>query len=434
MNHTQLQQDLNTKQATIAVVGLGYVGLPLGIELSTRYHVKGFDISDDKINDLSNNQDTTGELSSETIQNSPMSFHSDPSILSSAQVIIVTVPTPIDSSKKPDLSALISATTLIGKHLQPGAIVVYESTVYPGTTEDICIPILEKESRLQVGKEFCVGYSPERLSPGDTNYTLTKIVKVVAGYTEQTCTLLADLYGSIIPAGIHQAPSIKVAEAAKVIENTQRDLNVALMNELAIIFNRMNICTLDVINAAATKWNFIRMTPGLVGGHCIGVDPYYLTYKAEELGYHPQVILAGRRINDNMGKYIGEQTVKHLIKADKPVKGARILVLGFTFKENVSDIRNTKVIDIIHELEDYGALITVYDPMANQEETQHEYNLSLKDIGNIDDYSAIILAVAHKKLQPVINAINTKLNQVIIDIKGILKNNPDITKGHYFSL
>ena len=415
-------------QSKVAVVGLGYVGLPLACEFGKRFPVIGFDISQKKINELTGHLDITGELSQKELASTKVQYTADPQLLSEAEVIIVSVPTPIDQHNQPDLSPLQSASTMIGRHLQKGTVVVYESTVYPGVTEEVCVPILEAMSGLKFGSEFTVGYSPERISPGDKERTLTKITKVVSGSDASTLQFLSQLYGSIILAGIHEASSIKVAEAAKVIENTQRDLNVALMNELSIIFNKMGINTQDVLAAAGTKWNFIKMTPGLVGGHCIGVDPYYLTFKAQELGYHPEVILAGRRINDSMGKYIAEQTIKLLIRTDKPVKGARILIMGITFKENVSDIRNSKVIDIINELKDYGIEILVTDPLADGDEVFHEYGLRLVNLSDISNVDGIIHAVPHAQFENLtLKDLQKKIkcspnNGVFIDIKGTYLN------------
>ena len=360
--------DIKNGYARIAVVGLGYVGLPLAAAFGRHVPVIGFDISATKVAELERGHDSTGELTSDDLAATQISYTTDPSCLKNASFIIVTVPTPLRDDKTPDLSPLQAASTTIGRNLKPGSIVVYESTVYPGVTEDVCVPILEAESGLQCGQDFKVGYSPERINPGDKVHTVDKIIKVVSGQDEETLNTVALVYGTVVTAGVHRASSIKVAEAAKVIENTQRDLNIALMNELALIFDKLGISTSEVLEAAGTKWNFLRFTPGLVGGHCIGIDPYYLTYKAESIGYYPQVILSGRRINDGMGKYIAETTIKKMIEADKPVKGSRVLVLGLTFKENVPDIRNTRVIDIIEELRSYGVEPLVHDPMANADE------------------------------------------------------------------
>jgi UDP-N-acetyl-D-glucosamine/UDP-N-acetyl-D-galactosamine dehydrogenase len=424
--NANLFDQLCSGTAKIAIVGLGYVGLPLACEFAKRYSVIGFDISEKKIDSLVNGIDPTGELSPAELAQAKVTFSLNPSILSEASVIIVTVPTPIDRHNTPDLSPLAGASHLIGTHMTKGTVIVYESTVYPGVTEEYCVPILEATSQLIYGVDFTVGYSPERLNPGDKNHTVDKIVKVVSGSTPDTLKFVSTLYGSIIHAGIHEAPSIKVAEAAKVIENTQRDLNVALMNELSIIFNKMGINTLDVIEAAATKWNFIKMFPGLVGGHCIGVDPYYLTFKAQELGYHPEVILAGRRINDNMGKYIAEQTIKQMINADISIKGATVLVLGITFKENISDIRNSKVIDIIRELTGYGVNVLVADPHANSADIYHEYNVNLTAISDIHRVDSVVVAVPHflfKKDDTLSKLLSRTLSPqgLVVDIKGGFK-------------
>ena len=388
--------DIRKKQATIALVGLGYVGLPLAAAFGRKTKVIGFDISSQKIDELRQGFDATGELSSDDLASTQIDLTDQPARLKEASFLVVTVPTPIDRNRKPDLSPLVSASTMIGRNLTPGSIVVYESTVYPGVTEDICVPILEAESGLICGIDFKVGYSPERINPGDKVHTIDKIIKVVSGQDEETLETVASVYELVVDAGVHRASSIKVAEAAKVIENTQRDLNIALMNELALIFNLMGIPTQDVLAAAGTKWNFLKFTPGLVGGHCIGVDPYYLTYKAEEIGYQPQVILAGRRINDQMGKFVAETTIKKLIQADRAVKGARVLILGLTFKEDVPDIRNTKVIDIVRELQEYGVETLVHDPVANAEEARKEFNMSLVDLDVVAPVDAVVVAVAHK--------------------------------------
>ncbi len=377
------------------MIGLGYVGLPLAAAFGKKARVIGFDINDGKITQLKEGFDATGELSPADLAATCIDYTLDATRLKEATFLIVTVPTPVDDHHKPDLSPIISASRTIGRNLPPGSIIVYESTVYPGVTEELCVPILEAESGLKCGVDFKVGYSPERINPGDKVHTVDKIVKVVSGQDQATLEIVAQVYELVITAGVYRASSIKVAEAAKVIENTQRDLNIALMNELAMIFNKMDISTRDVLAAAGTKWNFLNFTPGLVGGHCIGVDPYYLTYKAEEVGYVPQVILAGRRINDGMGKYVAEVTVKKLIQADKAVKGARVLVLGLSFKENVPDIRNTKVIDIVNELREYGVEMLVHDPMADPAEARHEYGLDLVSLADIEKVDGIIWAVSH---------------------------------------
>jgi len=416
------------KQEKVAVVGLGYVGLPLAIEFGKIASTIGFDVNQNRIKTLNEKKDSNMEVSFEEFDRCAfLTFTSDPKVLQEAGFIIVAVPTPITAKKQPDLSCMTSASTLVGKNLTRGSIVVYESTVYPGVTEDICVPILEKESGLKCGIDFKVGYSPERINPGDKKHTVANILKIVSGQDNEVLEEIAKVYELVIKAGIYKAESIKTAEAAKVIENTQRDLNIALVNELSIVFDKMKIDTKSVLEAAGTKWNFIKLSPGLVGGHCIGVDPYYLTYRAEELGYIPQVILAGRRINDGMGKYIAEQTVKCLIKADKIVKNANVLVMGIAFKENVSDIRNSKVIDVINELKEYGVSVSVTDPLASKEEVKEEYGVDLVSYDKDAHYDAIILAVAHDEFKEHLNIDNLKKNLnggqnkgVIIDIKCIL--------------
>jgi len=382
----------------VAVVGLGYVGLPLAVEFGKRYRTLGFDLSQEKVDSYARCIDPTGEVSSaELMASRQLSCSTDPSVLKEADFIVVAVPTPVDDAHQPDFTPLLKSSESVGKHLKRGATVVFESTVYPGATEEVCIPIIEKHSGMKWKEDFFVGYSPERINPGDKERTVTKIVKVVAGDSPQTLARVSRIYGSIITAGVYPASSIKVAEAAKVIENTQRDLNIALMNELSVIFHRIGIDTLEVLQAAGTKWNFLPFRPGLVGGHCIGVDPYYLTHKAEMLGYTPQVILAGRRINDSMGKYVAEQTVKQMIANDLPVKGASIIVLGMTFKENCSDIRNSKVIDVVRELQSFGANVLVHDPIADSGECKHEYGVALTEWDALPQASALIAAVSHKE-------------------------------------
>ena len=411
----------------VAVVGLGYVGFPLAMEFGKIVKTIGFDLSERRINELKRGYDSTNEISPEEIKAAKhLRLTTDPKELRQARFIIVAVPTPITKNKQPDLYCVISASEIVGKNLAKGSIVVFESTVYPGVTEDVCLPIIEKYSGLKYPLEFKLGYSPERINPGDKEHTLSNIVKVVSGCDKETLDEVANIYGMVVRAGVYKAESIKVAEAAKVIENTQRDLNIALMNELAVIFHKMGIDTLSVLAAAGTKWNFIRMRPGLVGGHCIGVDPYYLTFKAEELGYHPQVILAGRMINDNMGKYIAEQTVKHLIEADKTVKGAKVLVAGITFKENVNDIRNSRVIDIINELKEYGIAVMVADPLANAEAVEHEYGIKLIKYSKNLKVDAIVIAVSHDlfKREFTLSRLKSHMSYgkskgVVIDVKGI---------------
>jgi UDP-N-acetyl-D-galactosamine dehydrogenase len=381
----------------VAVVGLGYVGLPLAVEFGKKFRTIGFDLSVEKISAYCKHVDPTGEVSQENLmQATLLEPTADASKLKEADFVIVAVPTPVDDAHNPDFSPLVGASTSVGKYLKPGAIVVYESTVYPGATEEICVPILEKQSGLKWKKDFFVGYSPERINPGDKEHTLTRIVKVVSGDTPETLETVGNVYASVITAGVHRAESIKVAEAAKVIENTQRDLNIALMNELSLIFHRIGIDTLEVLKAAGTKWNFLPFRPGLVGGHCIGVDPYYLTHKADMLGYHPQVILAGRRINDGMGKYIAEQTIKQMSQAGLPIKGSDVIVLGLTFKENCPDLRNSKVIDVIRELASYGVNVIVHEPIADAGEAMHEYGVTLTPWAELPRAQAIVAAVAHQ--------------------------------------
>jgi UDP-N-acetyl-D-glucosamine/UDP-N-acetyl-D-galactosamine dehydrogenase len=418
-------RDILSRRAKIAIVGLGYVGLPLAVAFGRKAEVLGFDVSARKIEELRRGIDSTGELSRAELANTRIEFTTDPQRLEEASFHIVTVPTPIDRHKKPDLSFVELASASIGRHLRPGSIVVYESTVYPGVTEEVCIPILEKESGLRCGIDFKVGYSPERINPGDKVHSLERVVKVVAGQDAETLETVAGVYELVVEAGVFRAASIKVAEAAKVIENTQRDLNIALMNELAIIFNRMGFSTGDVLAAASSKWNFLPFQPGLVGGHCIGVDPYYLTFKAEEIGYRPQVILAGRRINDGMGKYVAEMTVKKMIQANKTVKGARVLILGLTFKENVSDIRNSRVVDIIDELREYEVETLVHDPLASPEEALQEYGIALVDLWRIGAVDAVIWAVGHTAYQDLTAAkikelcTNGNGKGVLIDVKNM---------------
>lgn len=412
----------------ICVVGLGYVGLPLAVRLASKFKVIGFDIDAQRVSELQGNQDHTGEIEAAELEASSAEFTTDPAAIKGSTIVIVTVPTPIDDTSRPDLRPILGASRTVGENLAKGAIVVYESTVYPGLTEEECVPILEECSGLKWKEDFHVGYSPERINPGDKVHTVDKITKVVSGDSPESAKILGEIYGSIITAGIHLAPSIKVAEAAKVIENTQRDLNIALMNELSLIFGRLDIPTDDILAAAGTKWNFLPFTPGLVGGHCIGVDPYYLTHKAESVGYQPQVILAGRRINDGMGKYVAEQTIKQLIHAGHGVRDAKILVLGLTFKENVPDLRNTRVIDIIEELKDYGVQIDVHDPHASADEAKAEYDINLVEDLNQGPYNAVILAVKHDAYKDLgidgVANLSTD-SPVLIDIKWLFS--PDET-------
>lgn len=393
----KLFEDIQNKKEKISVTGLGYVGLPIALAFAERTDVIGFDISQDKINQYLNGIDVTQEAGDKAVSESTILFTSEEKYLMEAKFHIVTVPTPINSDKTPNLTPVIEASKMIGRNLQYGAIVVYESTVYPGVTEDVCIPILEESSGLKCGVGFKVGYSPERINPGDKDNKLQNIVKVVSGMDEGSLEIIAQVYEMIIDAGVYKAESIKVAEASKVIENAQRDINIAFMNELSIVFNKMEIDTIEVLRAAGTKWNFLNFTPGLVGGHCIGVDPYYFVYRAEDLGYHSQIILSGRRINDEMGKYVAENTVKQLIKSGKQVKGANVAIFGITFKENVPDSRNTKVVDIIKELEDYEVNINVIDPVADAGEVQKEYNIDIKGLEDLENVDAVIFAVPHKE-------------------------------------
>lgn len=404
----------------ICVIGLGYVGLPLAHAFSSKYEVVGFDISKWRIDELSSGYDRTLELSSEQVNEAiknGMKFTLDTNDIKDCNIYIVTVPTPIDKNKRPDLTPLIKASETVGKVLKKGDIVIYESTVYPGATEEDCVPVLEKFSNLKFNIDFFCGYSPERINPGDKEHTVTKILKVTSGSTPEIGKKVDELYASIITAGTHLAPTIKVAEAAKVIENSQRDINIAFVNELAIIFNKLGINTNDVLEAAGTKWNFLPFRPGLVGGHCIGVDPYYLTHKAQSIGYNPEIILAGRRLNDNMGIYVANQVIKLMIKKGHKIEGSKVLVLGITFKENCPDIRNSRVIDVIEELQEFGCNIDIYDPWADTKEVEHEYNLKLIKELNIAKYESIVLAVAHNEFKQL--KLKTKDN-VVFDIKSIL--------------
>jgi UDP-N-acetyl-D-galactosamine dehydrogenase len=407
---------------TVAVVGLGYVGLPLVVEFGKKLRTLGFDIDAKKVASCRDYKDPSREISMEDMRLAKSAeYHSDPSVLREANIILVAVPTPVDSAHTPDFGPLICASQAIGENLNKGATVVYESTVYPGATEEVCIPVLERASGLRWKQDFFVGYSPERINPGDGNHSLINVTKVVAGDTPQTLERVAALYEMVVSAGVHRCTSIKAAEACKVIENTQRDLNIALMNELAIIFERIGIDTNEVLDAAATKWNFLRFRPGLVGGHCIGVDPFYLTHKAEMLGYHPQVILAGRRINDGMGKFIAEQTIKQMIAAGSYIKGARVNVLGLSFKENCADLRNSKVYDVIRELQAFGVEVYVHDPVADPEIALHEYGVTLLPWRDLPRADAMVAAVAHSELVALsLEDINQKLVRggCFMDVKG----------------
>lgn len=413
-----------SEHSCVAVVGLGYVGLPLAVEFGKKFKTIGYDLSEAKVASYKKFDDPTGEVSSEDLRAaSKLNVTTDPSMLSEADFVIVAVPTPVDEAHIPDFLPLISSSAVVGKYMKKGAIVIYESTVYPGATEEVCIPLLEKHSGMKWKQEFHVGYSPERVNPGDKERTITRIVKVVSGDDGPTSEAVANLYGAVITAGVHRASSIKVAEAAKVIENTQRDLNIALMNELAIIFNKLGIDSLEVLQAAGTKWNFLPFRPGLVGGHCIGVDPYYLTHKAEMLGYHPQVILAGRRINDGMAAYVAQQTVKHMINAGSAVKGAKVVVLGLTFKENCPDLRNSKVADLVTELRSFGCEVTVNDPIAETSEAEHEYGISLTPWDSLPiNVDAIVAAVSHcQYLDSPLSKLTSLLKPggVFVDVKSV---------------
>lgn len=410
---------------TIAVVGLGYVGLPLAVEFGKKFNTIGYDLSESKINSYRKYIDPTGEVATEDLRAATkLRFTANSEELCEADFIIVAVPTPVDEANQPDFSALVSSSTSVGRHMKRGAMVIYESTVYPGATEEICIPALERESGLRWKTDFHVGYSPERVNPGDRERTITKIAKVVSGDDAETLERVAQLYASIIEAGIHKTSSIKVAEASKVIENTQRDLNIALMNELAIIFEKIGIDTLEVLQAAGTKWNFLPFRPGLVGGHCIGVDPYYLTHKAEMLGYHPQVILAGRRINDGIASYVAKQTVKQMILADSMVKGAKVIVLGLTFKEDCADLRNSKVVNVVRELESFGCDVVVHDPIADPADARHEYDIELAAWENLPkNADAVVVAVMHREYLswPLAKLLGLlKKGGAIVDIKSVL--------------
>lgn len=419
-----LYYSLINRETCLSLVGLGYVGMPIAVAFSNKVDVIGFDLNKEKVELYKNGKDPTGEVGDAAIKSSGVNFTSDEADLEKALFHIVAVPTPVHRDHTPDLSPVEGACRILGRHLKKNAIVVFESTVYPGVTEDICIPILERESGLKCGEDFFVGYSPERINPGDKEHRLNNIVKIVSGMDDKTLDTVAKVYELVVEAGVHRAPSIKTAEAAKVIENSQRDINIAFMNELSIIFHRMGIDTKEVLEAAGTKWNFLRFFPGLVGGHCIGVDPYYLTYKAEELGYHSRIILAGRRINDDMGKYVAQSLVKLLIKNDIPVKNARVGIMGLTFKENCPDTRNTKVTDIIDELREYGIEPLVSDPVADPDAAFREYGIRLLPGEELKDLDAIVLAVAHNEYKALsVAELEEKYREgrrVLMDLKGIL--------------
>jgi len=416
--------ELTSKKKTMAVVGLGYVGLPIALEFAKKLSVIGFDINEKRIAMMRNHIDPCSELSKEDFENTDITFTADINVLRKANFFIVAVPTPIDEYNQPDLFPLLSASKTVGKVLKKGDYVVYESTVYPGCTEEDCVPVLEKESGLKFREDFKVGYSPERINPGDKVHTLTNTVKIVSGCDSESLDEIAKIYELIITPGVHRAPNLKVAEAGKIIENTQRDVNIALMNELSIIFSRIGINTFDVIEAAGTKWNFLKFYPGLVGGHCIGVDPYYLVHKAKQKGYHAQLIDAGRFLNDSMGGYIAKQTVKRILAADKHLLQSRVLILGFTFKENVADIRNSKVADIVKELQSYRVTVDLVDPYADAEEVEHEYHIEIKEHPE-GKYDAVIVAVAHKQYRDYTEQDFAKLlndKGILVDVKGLYRD------------
>ncbi len=433
-----LYEDIVNGKEKLSLVGLGYVGMPIAVAFARKIKVVGFDLNAAKIDLYKSGVDPTNEVGDDVIKNTTVEFTADPSKLREAKFHIVAVPTPVNDDHTPDLTPVEGASRILGQNLTKGSIVVFESTVYPGVTEDICVPILEKESGLKCGVDFKIGYSPERINPGDKVHRLETITKIVSGMDEETLNEVAHIYELVVEAGVYRAESIKVAEAAKVIENSQRDINIAFMNELSIIFNKMGIDTKSVLSAAGTKWNFLKFQPGLVGGHCIGVDPYYLTYKAEQLGYHSQIILSGRRINDDMGKYVAENLVKNLIKADIPVKSAKVAILGFTFKENCPDTRNTKVIDIYKELQEYGITPMVVDPAADAAEAKRLYGITFNTMEDIKDMDAVIVAVSHKQFLALdkekISALYSKAHakKVLVDIKGIFDRKEYSTEDYIY--
>jgi len=408
----------------IAVIGLGYVGLPVAVAFGSRQSVVAFDVNEERIAELKRGIDRNGEVTEEVLRTARLDLTADPSRIRACDFIIVAVPTPVDDANRPDLTSMIRAARLVGMNLKKGSIVVFESTVYPGATEEVCVPEIEKASGLKCREDFWVGYSPERINPGDREHTFERIVKVVAGQTPESAEVIRKVYASVVSAGVHLAPSIKVAEAAKVIENTQRDLNIALMNELSLIFHRLGIDTNDVLAAAGTKWNFLRFTPGLVGGHCIGVDPYYLTHKAEQLGYHPEVILAGRRINDSMGDVVADQTILHLIRRGKVVSHCRITILGVTFKENIPDLRNSGVLRIVNRLREYGVGIQLHDPYARSDEARAVYGEELQELEKLAPADAVILAVPHQSYVaagwPLLSGLLVNRSGVVVDVKAVL--------------
>ena len=431
-----LYEDLVGRRTKLSLVGLGYVGMPIAVAFAKKIDVVGYDLNAKKIELYKSGIDPTNEVGNDAIKTTKVEFTADASKLREAKFHIVAVPTPVNADHTPDLTPVEGASEILGKNLTKGSVVVFESTVYPGVTEDVCVPILERESGLMCGVDFKIGYSPERINPGDKVHRLETITKIVSGMDEETLDTVAKVYELVVEAGVYKASSIKVAEAAKVIENSQRDINIAFMNELSIIFNKMGIDTLSVLKAAGTKWNFLNFRPGLVGGHCIGVDPYYLTYKAEMLGYHSQIILSGRRINDDMGKYVAESCVKNLIKADKTVKNAKVAILGFTFKENCPDTRNTKIIDIVNELKEYGINPVITDPVADADEAKRLYGVEFVDLDEIRDMDAVILAVAHKEFESFqikdIDGFFGAGKKVLLDIKGVLDRDSYENVGYFY--
>lgn len=433
-----LYEKIVNGEEKVSLVGLGYVGMPIAVAFSKKVNVIGFDLNAKKIELYKNGIDPTNEVGDEAIKNCTVDFTADETRLREAKFHIVAVPTPVNDDHTPDLTPVEGASKIVGRNLAKGSVVVFESTVYPGVTEEVCVPILERESGLKCGEDFKIGYSPERINPGDKVHRLETIKKIVSGMDEETLDTVAKVYELVVEAGVHRAESIKVAEAAKVIENSQRDINIAFMNELSIIFNKMGIDTKSVLEAAGTKWNFLKFYPGLVGGHCIGVDPYYLTYKAEELGYHSQIILSGRRINDDMGKYVAENTVKNLIKADVSIKNAKVAILGFTFKENCPDARNTKIIDIYNELREYGITPIIADPEADADEAKRLYGIDFVGIDDVADCDAVILAVAHEQFKDITMADfesmfkHNENKNVLIDIKGLLDRKEYENAGYIY--
>jgi UDP-N-acetyl-D-galactosamine dehydrogenase len=432
----ELYRNLVEKKTKLSLVGLGYVGMPIAVAFARKIDVIGYDLNEEKINLYKKGTDPTKEVGDDVIKQTTVEFTADETKLREAKFHIVAVPTPVNSDHTPDLTPVEGASRILGRNLTKGSVVVFESTVYPGVTEEICVPILERESGLKCGIDFKIGYSPERINPGDKVHRLETITKIVSGMDAETLDVVAQVYELVVEAGVHRAESIKVAEAAKVIENSQRDINIAFMNELSIIFNKMGIDTQAVLRAAGTKWNFLNFYPGLVGGHCIGVDPYYLTYKAEELGYHSQIILAGRRINDDMGKYVAENVVKNLIAADKPVKNARVAILGFTFKENCPDTRNTKIIDIVNELKEYGITPVIADPEADAEEARRLYGVEFTDWRKVTDMDAVVLAVAHAAFRELtkqdLDAFYGDGKKVLLDLKGLLNRKEFESAGYSY--